>query len=264
MAAAAKPGRRAPGIHRSAERCYDPVAMSEGDPKYSDEESALILHRAAELQAREGRGLSLGELEAAAAEAGIDVALVRRAAREVAVAGPPAALVPVSSAPGVLGGPLLLLHERVVPGSPTRATWDDAFTEIRRQLGVVGQLETSERQLSWSDPHGRAVRVSIVARGGSSLLRVEERMGGVAGGLFLGMALPVAMAGLGFILPICIAVLDLPALIPVALLVWAGLAFGLARAIFRSLSRQRDAELRALTDGLAEVCSSPPALEPGR
>jgi hypothetical protein len=59
-------------------------------------------------------------------------------------------------------------------------------------------------------------------------------------------------------------VLDLPALIPVALVVWAGLAFGLARTIFKTVARQRDAELRALADGLAEVCSpaGPPALPP--
>jgi hypothetical protein len=106
--------------------------------------------------------------------------------------------------------------------------------------------------------------VSIVARGERSLIRVEERMSGAAGGLFLGMALPVALAGLGFILPICIAVLELPALIPVALVVWAGLAFGLARTIFKTVASQRDRELRALADGLAEVCTEGPrALGPG-
>lgn len=240
------------------------MSMSDGGPKYSDEESALILQRAAELQAREGRGLSLEELESAAAEAGIDVALVRQAARDVAIIGLPPPPAPARHAGGVLGAPLLLLHERVVPGPPTHATWDDAATEIHRQLGVVGRVQATDRQLSWSDPHGRGVRVSIVARGGGSVIRVEERMSGAAGGLFLGMALPMALGGLGFILPICIAVLELPALIPLALLVWAGLAFGLARTIFGVVSRQRDAELRALADGLAEVCGSPRALAPER
>jgi hypothetical protein len=242
--------------------------MSEGGPKYSDEESALILQRAAELQAREGRGLSLPELEAAAAEVGIDVALVRRAAREVATGGPP----PPPPAPvvgGALGAPLLLLHERVVPGAPTRATWDDAANEISRQLGVAGRVEANERQFAWSDPHGRSVRVSLAARGDRTLIRVEEHMSGAAGGLFLGMALPVALGGLGFILPICIAVLDLPALIPVALVVWAALAFGLARTIFKTVARRRDAELRALADGLADVCDAAgpralPASDPPR
>lgn len=227
--------------------------MSEGGPRYSDEESALILQRAVELQAREGRNLSLHELETAAAEVGIDVALVRRAAQEVALGGPP----PPPPAPvsgGTLGAPLLLVHERVVPGAIGRGAWDEVAGEITRQLGVVGRVEANERQFAWKDPHGRAVRVSIVARGDRSLIRVEERMSGAAGGLFLGMALPVALGGLGFILPICIAVLDMPVLIPVALMVWASLAFLLARTIFRTVTRQRDAELRALADGLVEVC----------
>jgi len=239
--------------------------MSEGGPTFSDEQSALILQRAAELQAKEGRGLSLRELEAAAAEAGIDVALVRRAAQEVAVAGPPAPP-PVPVTGGALGAPLHLVHERVLPGAPRRGAWDDVLAEIRRQLGVAGRAEVSDRQLAWSDPHGRAVRVSIVARSDRTLVRVEERMSGAAGGLFLGMALPVALGGLGFILPICIAVLDLPVLIPVALVVWASLAFLLARTIFRTIARQRDAELRALADGLVEVCREtspkPPPVEP--
>jgi hypothetical protein len=237
--------------------------MSEGGPKFSDEESALILQRAAELQAKEGRSLSLRELEVAAAEIGIDVALVRRAAEEVAITGPPPPpRAPVSG--GALGAPLLLLHERVVPGAPRRGLWDDVASEIRRRLGVAGRVEASERQFTWSDPHGRAVRVSLVARGERTLIRVEERMSGAAGGLFLGMGLPVALGGLGFILPICIAVLELPVLIPVALAVWAALAFGLARTIFKTVASQRDRELRALADGIAELCrEGPHALGPG-
>lgn len=237
--------------------------MSEGGPKYSDEESALILHRAAELQAKEGRSLSLPELEAAAAEVGIDVALVRRAAHEVALGGP-APAPPAPRSGGMLGAPLLLVHERVVPGALGRGAWDDAVAEISRQLGVAGRVEATERQFAWKDPLGRAVRVSIVARGDRSLIRVEERMSGAAGGLFLGMGLPVGLGGLGFILPICIAALELPVLIPVALAAWWALAFLLARTIFKTVASQRDRELRALADGLAEVCSGGPrALGPG-
>jgi hypothetical protein len=230
--------------------------MSEAGPKFSDEESALILQRAAELQAREGRSLSLRELEVAAAEAGIDVALVRRAAEEVAVAGPPApAPAPVSG--GVLGSPLHLVHERGVPDDG-RGSWDDELTAIRHRLGLEGRVEASARQLAWVAEGGRDVRVSIVVRGGRRIVRVEERLGGLGGGLFLGMGLPVTFGGLGFILPICIAVLRVPVLIPFAFLAWAGLAFMLARTIFTSIARQRDAELRALADGLVDVSHQSP------
>src|SRR5690606_10394130 len=106
---ARQPSGRPPSPRGSG--CYHGV-MALGSPSFSDEESALILQRAAELQERR---LSLTELEAAAAEAGIDAALVRRAAHEVSTLGPP----PTPPAParaGALGAPLQLVHERVVPG----------------------------------------------------------------------------------------------------------------------------------------------------
>lgn len=226
--------------------------MALGSPSFSDEESALILQRAAELQERR---LSLTELEAAAAEAGIDAALVRRAAHEVSTLGPP----PTPPAParaGALGAPLQLVHERVVPGEGD-GSWDEEMAEIQRQLGVSGRFEVVGRQLGWRSRHGRKIRVSIVARGGRRVIRVEERVGDLAGGLFLAMGLPVTFAGLGFILPICIVVLELPLLIPVALVVWAALAFSLSRTIFKTVATQRDAELRALADGLVEVSLHP-------
>ncbi len=47
--------------------------------------------------------------------------------------------------------------------------------------------------------------------------------------------------------------LHAPVLIPFVFIAWAGMAFLLARAIFTAVARQRDAELRALADGLADV-----------
>jgi hypothetical protein len=230
--------------------------MSEGGPKFSDEESALILQRAAELQAKEGRSLSLRELEVAAAEAGIDVALVRRAAHEVAVAGPPPPPPPPATG-GALGSPLHVVHERTVPGEGS-GRWDDELAEIRRQLGIEGRIEATARQLVWTAKGSRDVRVTVVARGGRRIVRVEERLGGLGGGLFLGMGVPVTFAGLGFILPICIAVLHAPVLIPVAFLAWGALTFLLARTLFAAVARPRNAELRALADGLADVSHQAP------
>lgn len=232
------------------------LAMSEGGPKFSDEESALILQRAAELQAKEGRSLSLHELEAAAAEAGIDVALVRRAAHEVAMGGPPPPP-PTPVAGGMLGSPLHLVYERVVPGEGD-GRWDDELAEIRRQLGLEGRVETAARQLVWAAKGGRELRVTIVARGGRRIVRVEERLAGLGGGLFLGMGLPLTFGGLGFIIPICIVVLHAPVLIPLAFVAWGALAFLLARTIFTSVARQRDVELRTLADGLTDVSHQSP------
>ena len=91
------------------------------------------------------------------------------------------------------------------------------------------------------------------------MIRVEERMGDLAGGLFLGMGIPLTFAGLGFIIPVSLAALGLPWLIPIAFITWAGLVFTFARAIYRTVARQRDAQLHALADGLAELYALPPS-----
>lgn len=256
---------------------------SPDDPSYSERESALILQRAAELQAQQGRSLSLPELESAAAEAGIDVALVRQAADEVATLGPAAPVAAPSG--GMLGAPLRLVHERVIRGHVDPSRWSDILAEIGWRLGqdsdsLARRIAAARQRLSaeaspadrsepsgpmiWRDPDGRNIQVSLVPRGDRTVIRVEERLGELAGGLYLGMGLPLAFAGLGFILPICLAVIDMPVLIPVAFLAWAALAFGFARLLFTTVARQRDPQLHALADALAEICrQAPRSLPPG-
>jgi hypothetical protein len=176
----------------------------------------------------------------------------------MATVAPPAPPAPVRTN-RLLGSPLHMVHERVVAGELPPSRWDEVQAEIRRQLGTTGRSEPMGRQLAWHDPNGRNIRVTLSPRGGHTLIRVEERLGELGGGLFLGMALPLAFAGLGFILPICIAVLDMPALIPVAFLAWAALAFGFARLLFTTVARERDPQLQALADGLVDVCRLPPS-----
>lgn len=270
------------------------VTMPHGDPSFSERESALILQRAAELQAQQGRDLSLPELESAAAEAGIDVALVRQAAVEVttlATTAPAPAPAPASG--GILGAPLRLMHERVVDGELDPSRESDVMAEITWQLHHSQSREhrrganawertrasataepaappsggssggSSGRRLTWANPDGRKIKVALVSRGGRTVIRVEEQVGDLAGGLFLGMGLPLTFAGLGFILPICLAVIHMPVMIPVAFIAWATMVLGVTRLLFTTLVRQRDASLRALADGLAEVCqNAPPRLPP--
>ncbi|MEM7153963.1 MAG: hypothetical protein AAF799_14025 [Myxococcota bacterium] len=240
--------------------------MSSDQRRFSDEESALILQRAAEMQAQRGQQLSLPEIESAAAEAGIDVALVRRAATELATrpSTPPPPAVPIGG--GVLGAPMQLIEERTVMGPLARTAWEDAMGEIHRQLGIKGQVDDLGRQFVWSHPKTRDLRISIAPRGDHHIIRVEEKLTPVASGLYVGMALPITLASLGFIIPVSIVALKLPALIPSFFLMWAGMAFMLARTIFKSSARNRDRQVRALAEGLVATCeagtrSLPPATD---
>ena len=239
--------------------------MSSDQRRYSDEESALILQRAAEMQAQRGQQLSLTELESAAAEAGIDVALVRRAASEVATRpSTPPPPPPSKIGGGALGAPTRLVYERTISGPLGPTAWEDAMGEIHRQLGIKGQVDDLGRQFVWSHPQSRDLRISIAPRGDDHIVRVEEKLSGIAGGLFLGMSLPLTFASLGFIIPVIGVLLGMPGMIPVAFIAWAGLSFLLARTIYTSIARSRDRQARALTDGLVATLdagsrSLPPA-----
>ena len=216
------------------------------DDVYSDDEVALILRRAAELQP--GRALSLAEIEAAAAEAGIETALVRRAATELRTQPEARAPAPATGA----FGPVSLVFERSVPRVIGPSEHASLLAEIRRHLTSAGKVEQYGDELIWSGKQ-RGIRVIVTPRKRHTLIRVEERAGGLAGGLYGGLGGGLALAGLGWILPIAIAVLGAPILIPVFIAVWTLGAYLLARTVHRGVLADRRAQLEALADDLAAL-----------
>ncbi len=226
--------------------------MVSGEERYSEDEVALILQRAAEIQP--GRSLSLGEIEAVADEAGIEPALVRRAADEVRLAKRRP-----SAAPAVRGvfGPMQLVYERRVDGVVDSSMWDEIVAEVRRQLPLSGSLESVGRELIWSaqvsGESGRKLRVIVTPRGTQTLVRVEEHTASLAGGLYGGIMGGAGFGGLGWIIPVSIAALGMPAMIPVLLGAWVYACYLLARTIFRSIIANRRLELERLADGVAEL-----------
>jgi hypothetical protein len=211
------------------------------DDHYSEDEAALILRRAAELQP--GRTMSLAELEAVADEAGIERSLVRQAAMELRQPQPPA--VPH----GV--GRLRVVHERMLPARLPADAREHMLAEIRRHLPDPGKLEEHAGELIWS-ARGRRLRVIVTGRGEQTLVRVEENLGGLVGGLYGGIVGGSALGGLGWIIPVCIAALHMPILIPVFFAVWVYASYLVARTIFTNVQNERHAQLQALAEGLSD------------
>jgi hypothetical protein len=236
--------------------------MADEPERFNEEEVGLILRRAAEVQV--GRSMTLAELESVAAEAGIDAALVRRAATEVRSRQDP----PTVSGGGVFG-PTLLVYERRIDGNVDPSAWEDLVAEIRRRMKMKGSIEQVGKELVWSsNPRPgsgkRDIRVVVTSRRGYTLVRVEERTGGLAGGLYGGLMGGLLPFGLAWILPICIAALQTPVLIPLLIPVWVLASYWLARTIYRTALESRQRELQALADGLTESCAEVAALPPAR
>ncbi|AHG91589.1 hypothetical protein J421_4052 [Gemmatirosa kalamazoonensis] len=229
--------------------------------RFDDDEVSLILRRAGELQeARQSDagGMSLADLESVAREAGLDPALVRQAAAELSPRDAAAAALPGPGG-GFLGAPTLLRYERVVDGEVPPAEYDVLVDEIRRSMNDVGTFSMLGRTLAWGSTPAmqrgqagsRQVSVTVVARGGRTAIRVEERVTSLAGGLFGGIMGGVGGGGSGIAVGTGLAVLH-SALAAAGLwgLLIAG-SYGLARTIFTRIVRRRAGQLSSLADRLA-------------
>jgi hypothetical protein len=230
--------------------------------RYSDKEVRALLKRASELESQASalpapvEGPTLSELEAIAEEAGINPLAVRRAAREMDAGGRTVApSSPVSSA--VLGAPLSVQLERVVQGNAPDSVLERLLPALHRASGGTGNPSLLGRTLTWQSAipqSARALQVTVSAGSGGTHILIEERYGNLAGGLFaglvggggggigLGVGVGVGVGALGSAL--------FATLFPLAAI---GGSFLLARSIYGSFVRKREAVLGRLMEEMVAV-----------
>ena len=221
---------------------------------YREEEVAAILRRAARLERDQpitGGALSLPEIEAIARDAGIDLGLVRQAARELDEdrgGGIGAA---------IAGAPLRRTFERVVDGEIGAEDHERLAEEIRDVVslpgpGFTGRTSSLGRSLTFSGFTGMStVQVNVGPRDGRTLIRIgvdrSQLAGGLFGGIVGGMGGGVG-AQVGWMLPVLLHLPVAAGLAGAALVVLG--AYGLARSIFARNGRGLDRALGALADRL--------------
>jgi hypothetical protein len=240
--------------------------------KFNDQEVALIIKRAAELQETEqleqepANAMTLSEIEQIAREAGIDPQLIRRAAQGL---DRPTA---VNRPSPWLGSPSRLVFERVVDGEVPVEEFEPLVNEIRRTFGENGVPSVLGRTLAWTSmitsgrrhPQGRAIDVSVTSRGGLTTIRVEEELRILATNVFAPIVAAGGSATLGVILPMGLTVFQS---IPVATALWAGTFGGLvvlARTIFGRISGRRERQLSDLAQKLETMVLESIAARPAQ
>jgi len=217
--------------------------------RFAEDEVAEIFRRASDLQKKTHQGqmaLSAVELERIAAEAGIDPSQVRAAIAEMDAKR--------SGRGALLGGPLEVRLERVVPGEIAKEMFEPLIDEIRAAMGEIGQVAVLERSFTWSSPHRGTpgpAEIIVSSRDGQTTIRVNSRHGQFAGGMFGGL-----MGGLaGGFTPMTVALTwqaaHSPLLSVAAGLGVVGAVYGLARTIFGTVTRKREAMLREVVERLA-------------
>jgi hypothetical protein len=166
--------------------------------RFNEKEVAQIIKRASELQQEEApsastNGMSLAELEQVAREAGLDPALVRRAANDLDTR------ITDQSPSRFVGAPTRLTLERTIDGEIPTDEYETLVLEMNRVLGLVGSASILGRTLQWTAQgvdrrrvSTRTVQITVTPRHGRTTIRIEEPLGALAGGLFAGL-----MGGLG-------------------------------------------------------------------
>lgn len=143
------------------------------DRQFTQDEAREIFARAAERQhavAAEGEGLSLDELRAIGAEAGLSPEYVEAAARSVALGDPETGRLGFDPVPRGVSRTVVL------PGPPTDALWEHVVADARRTFSAQGKLSGAGRIREWRNSN---LRVSLEPTGdGLSRLHLQTRRDG--------------------------------------------------------------------------------------
>jgi hypothetical protein len=238
--------------------------------RYTDKEVARIFKDASELQQHETTaestvGLSLAELEAVAREAGLDPALVRRAAANLDTR------VSDDEKPSrVLGAPKTLVLERTIEGEIPVEEYEVLALEIQRMLGGLGTASTFGRSFQWtSAPTGRrrsglrVVQVTVAPRNGYTTIRIEEPMQQVAVALFAGSmggigmgVMPLVGVGAGTAASMAIGTAGAIAIAGAACVGFLGGIYGIARYAYGRIVHNRSEKLQQLMSRLVDHVSA--------
>jgi serine/threonine-protein kinase len=191
-------------------------------PLLSEKQANAVWERAADLQAATSShpappiaamparlaspdtstGIAMDRVRESAVEAGISREHVDRAVEELGLvrgAGRRGTRVDVPSPPlldrpiltPLFAAPFRLQEETDVDGEISLADYEIIVETIRTTLGDEGAVSSFGRSLTWSSRvvsrKGRNVSVTLSPRGGRTRIRIDERLGQLAGGLYGGI-----------------------------------------------------------------------------
>lgn len=254
---------------------FPPIMTSIPDPqrRFSDEEVRQLLKRAAELESQTSNlpaprdGPTLAELEAIAAEAGINPAALRDAARELDT-GPASTPERSGLAPALLGAPASLELEGVVSGALREGVLEDLIPFLQRASDSVGQPSLLGRTLTWQSTNPQSARqllVTVTAGRENTRIFIEERYGNLAGGLFGGIMGGVGGGvGIGVGLGVGLGALGSALFATVFPLAVFGGSYFLSRGIFSTFVRKRRRVLERLMEDMRTALRDAVEEEPGQ
>ncbi len=200
-------------------------------------------------------GPTLAEVEQIAGEAGMDPALVRRAAQELDSGGQRRPF--EAQVTAVLGAPLGIELVRTVAGKPTSEDLVELLSMVQRAADGQGNPSILGNSFHWrsSDSNGtRVMEASVDRIGEETRLLVRERYQALAGGLFGGLVGGIGCGvGFGVGMGVGLGALGSVAFASIFPPVVLGLSFVAARTIFQTSVMGRKEVLERLMEDMVRT-----------
>jgi len=226
---------------------------------YGADEVNAIVKRASELEVSSptsAGAMTIGGVEALAAEVGIKPELVRSAAG--ALSRTPtggSGFAPLKPPPEnrFLGGPTRIVFERVIPGELHEADFPVVVDEIRRVMGSAGSVNQLGRSFTWTPTRSavpRLMEATITVRGGRTRVSVSESLGNLIGQVYGPIGGGMGGGGMGVVTALVAGAMHAPFLLPLAIPCWLLTTYVTARVVYRHNSGNRRRELEELADHL--------------
>lgn len=219
------------------------------DRRFTEEEVRRVFAAVAERQSAVRHaepGLSLAEMQEAAAASGLDPALVAAVAAEMVGEGDTDAL------PTFLGAPLAVRKRRVLPVSVDDEGWAHIVTELRRAFDTPGVPTEMGRQREWTSStggYGAPVHLTLVPSDEGSVITLEQTIAKDSKGA--GWVLPLSVIPMTLLAAFFYYVSDLgPEIWFLPVLVGAVMSLILVAlwAMWRAWSRRTDTQFDRVLD----------------
>ncbi|HKP28968.1 MAG TPA: serine/threonine-protein kinase [Gemmatimonadales bacterium] len=229
---------------------------------YHADEVDAIVRKAAELEVTNptSGAMTIGGVEALAAEVGIKPELVRSAAGALSPRSTPGGAGFVALKPPrdsvIAGGPTRLHYERIIDGELLDADFPVVLDEIRRAMGSAGTVSQLGRSFTWTVTRtdtSRLLEITVTVRGGRTRLTIQENLGRLMGAIYGGIGGGVGGGGFGLVAGIVGGALGATYLLPILLPAWILAVYGGARMTYRYSSFKKRNEAEGLADHLASV-----------